>query len=228
MRFNRTIKVIALINVVSGFSRYPLWILLALYFATVRHLSDLDIALIFLVTEVATAPFSIFGGRFSDRAGRRPLLLGTIMGTFGGYTLLFLSVTFGWSIVIVIIALILVNLLNSLETVGVNAVVTDVSTEDQRLDFFGLQRVAGNAGIGVGLVLAGLSYEFWPGLFCIAPVLGAAVELLLFWQWIPESLKSTPQPAAPIPRGHSLRAFRDTRLVTIALMLPLAALIANQ
>lgn len=228
MRFTRTIKTIALTNVVSGFSRYPLWILLALYFATVRHLSDEDIAIIFLLSGAASSPFSIFGGRFADRAGRRPLLLGTILAMIAGYGLLFVSVTYGWSIAIIVIALVSVNVLNSLEFVGISAVVTDVSSVEQRLDYFSLQRVAGNAGIGAGLVLAGFSSEFWPGLFFLAPVLGAVVEVILFWGWIPESLTSPEKSTLPPPQRHLLRAFRDKRLLAVAVLLPLAALVANQ
>lgn len=226
MRFNRTIQIVALTNVVSGFSRYPLWILLALYLSVYRHVSDLDIALIFLASAAVTSPFSIYGGRFADRSGRRPLLLGVILAMVGGYALLFVSVSFNLAIALIVFALVVISVLNNLEYVGVSAVVTDVSTEEQRLDFFSLQRVTGNAGIGAGLVLAGISSEVYPSLFFLIPALGAVVEFLLYWRWVPESR----QEGEALPQGGRswFRALRDRRLVVIALLLPLAFLVANQ
>ncbi len=226
MRFPRTVSIAAVAGAVSGFSRYPLWILLALYFALDRHLSDLDIALIFLFSSAVPSPFSLFGGRLADRLGRRPFLLTVILGMVAGYAVLFVAVTYALSISLVVGAMVFVTVLNSLEAVGINALVSDVTTEAQRLASFSLLRVSGNAGIGLGLVLAGISAEVWPGLFFLFPAVGALLEFALYWRWVPESRAATAAPA--VPERFTYRALRDRKLMVLSLLLPVAYLVANQ
>lgn len=226
MRFNRTIKVFALTGAVGGFSQYPVWILLALYLSLSRHLSDYDIALIFLAPSAILSPVSFFGGRLVDRIGRRPFLRAALLGSIVAYAVLFVAVTVSLSLGVILVAMILTTILGSLQNVAINAVVTDISTEEQRLDFYSLLRVAGNTGTGVGLVFAGVSAALWPGLFFLLPAIGSAISALLIWSWVPETRSSETSRS----EGHWdwVHTLQDRKLVLASLLLPLSFVVANQ
>jgi MFS family permease len=103
------------------------------------------------VTLLATLPMQVVGGALCDRVGRRPVLIVAIIGSMTLYiglgltrdlgvivALLAFEAAFGWAQFIT----------------ASNAIVADVTTMEQRTEAFSLSRVALNAGIMIGPMLA--------------------------------------------------------------------------
>jgi MFS family permease len=223
--YHPSIIAIAFADFIRGFTRYPLWILISIYLLTVRRLDYIDIGIIFLLQSVFTVPFSIFGGKISDVSGRRGLALLMPILLLFSYLAFFFVVYRNMSIIAVTVIMITISILGNVQYNIGNSILTDLSSESQRLNSFSLVRVTGNLGIGIGLILSGLTAIINPAYFFLAPVFGSLIEIFIIYRYVPESLPSThEQTGTPKPR-FSFR--RDRLLILVSLVLAFSALFSN-
>jgi len=160
-------------------------------------------------------------GRLSDRYGRRPLLLLSLLGTFVGFVLLGVAKT----LTLLFIARVLDGLTGGNISVA-QAYITDVTKEKERARglgligaAFGLGFIIGPAAgaflsrLGSGLTfaegpLAALTWRFALPAFAAAAL--ALFNLIAVYRWLPESLDAVGR-AAAARHGRpefSLRALR--------------------
>jgi MFS family permease len=188
-------------------------------------ISMTTLGVILCVTLLATLPLQVAGGALCDKVGRRPVLVVAILGTMTLYV--GLGLTTSLAIIVALIAFEAAFGWAQFLTAS-NAMIADVTTMEQRTEAFGVSRVALNAGITVGpllaipLLAADPSYRL--NFFASAVVVG--VFLLIVIVRLHETRPATVE-AAPITevfRGYGA-ILRDRSMLAFCLvaLLPLYA-----
>ncbi|MFG1519642.1 MAG: MFS transporter [Thermoplasmataceae archaeon] len=223
--YHPSIITIGFADFIRGFTRYPLWILVSIYLLSARHFNYIDIGLVFLAQSIFTVPFSIYGGRISDIRGRRELaiIMPAILSI--SYMLFFLVIYFNLSLVIITVMMVDISILSTVQYNINNSILTDLSSETQRLNSFSLVRVLSNAGIGVGLMFSGLISILNPAYFFLAPVFGSIVEVVIYYKYVPESLPVQKDKTARTVMKFSFS--KDRLLIVVSLVMAFSSLMAG-
>ncbi|MCL5881189.1 MAG: MFS transporter [Candidatus Thermoplasmatota archaeon] len=221
----RSLLAISFADLIRGFTRYPLWILLSIYLLQSRRLSYIDIGIFFLLQSVITVPFSLVLGKHMDIHGRRKLaiVLPAIL-TFA-FVGLFVCVWMNLPIFMLFAAMVSTTILSQIQYNLYNAILTDLSTESARVGFFSTVRVFSNAGIGIGLILSGLTSLVSPSLYFIAPIIGSVAEVFIVFRYIPETFHGDGRKAAKHERKNRISNVRI--LFVVSMILALSALVSN-
>lgn len=177
------------------------------------------------VTLLATLPLQVAGGALCDKVGRRPVLIIAVLGTMTLYV--GLGLTTDLAIIVALIAFEAAFGWAQFLTAS-NAMIADVTTVEQRTEAYGVSRVALNAGITVGpllaipLLAADPSYRL--NFFASAVVAGAF--LLIVIVRIHETRPATVEapPITAVFRGYGA-ILRDRSMLAFCLfaLLPLYA-----
>ncbi len=216
-----TVNAVALAGFVRGYSRFPLWLLMSLFFAQVEHVSYFDIGLIFMGREFLAIPMGLYGGSLTDRMGRRRLMLFSVTLSLASFSSMLILVYLNLSVILILVAFYAAGLAASLQRVINSAIISDVSTESQRISAFGRLRIFSNAGVGVGMVSAGLAYSYSIVLFFLVPVVGAFIELLVYGLFVHETA-----PARTVRRGRMTDGVTDWNLIKASVILAFSGLVA--
>jgi len=221
----RSLLAISFADLIRGFTRYPLWILLSIYLLQSRRLSYIDIGIFFLLQSVITVPFSLVLGKHMDIHGRRKLaiVLPAIL-TFA-FVGLFVCVWMNLPIFMLFAAMVSTTILSQIQYNLYNAILTDLSTESARVGFFSTVRVFSNAGIGIGLILSGLTSLVSPSLYFIAPIIGSVAEVFIVFRYIPETFHGDGRKAATHEGKNRISNVRI--LFVVSMILALSALVSN-
>jgi DHA1 family tetracycline resistance protein-like MFS transporter len=127
--------------------------------------------------------FSPIMGSLSDRYGRRPILLLSLLGMCLNYALMIYAPTFGW--------LFLGRLLSGISGASIttaNAYIADVSAPEKRTQNFGLIGVAFGLGFIVGPLIGGLVADISPRAPFAVSALITLLNLAYGYFVLPESL----------------------------------------
>jgi len=133
--------------------------------------------------------FSPVLGALSDRLGRRPVLMLSLLGAALDYLLL----AFAPSLWLLVLGRAIAGLTGANRAVA-TAYITDISSEAQRAGRFGLLNAMFGLGFIVGPVLGGALGDHWLRLpFLVAAGLNAC-NFLLAWFVLPETRAATQEP----------------------------------
>jgi len=221
-----TVKILALVSLLSSATRYPVWIVLTLLLSSVYHTPFLIIGVIFFLSSAISFPFNILAGRIMDRIGRRTLSLIIPILISITYFLLFYTAYRELQLIYIIIETVASTTLLSVQNVLINAITTDMSIDQERLSAFSLIRVAANAGVGIGLVIAGVMSLISPYVFFIVPVIASMVEFYIFYRFVPESLNRVLEKLNTIKKKFTVH--RDRLLVAVSIFMAISMLFADQ
>jgi len=126
---------------------------------------------------------NLFGGHWSDRSGRRPVIL-----TAGAMRVVVLvGFAFAhqvWHFAVLSFAM---GFVNALFNPAYTSAIADVTPPPQRPDAFALSRVMSNLGVGIGPLLGSV---FGVGAMRLLFVTAGLASLLVgvaFWLWLPET-----------------------------------------
>jgi len=128
---------------------------LALYLHQERIVPMSLVGTIFLAGGLCTAATNIIGGMFSDRFGRRRLLL--MVSGAGIFAYAALALLTGMSAPVWSIALVYIAARGTIGTVQptIAAIVADLSTKDRLAESYALVRIGGNVGFALGPAIGG-------------------------------------------------------------------------
>jgi multidrug resistance protein len=151
------------------------------FYATSLGASPSSIGVMLASFAVMQVIFSPLLGRISDRIGRRPVLLISILTSIGSFILFTLANSF--------LILLLSRIVAGIATEGAvaQAYIADITTKDQRAGGMGKVGAAFGIGFIIGPAIGGLlsPYGFWaPG---VAAIILSLVNFLFVLLFLPES-----------------------------------------
>ena len=162
---------------------------------------DVDfIATLFLVGGVASVLASPRAGAFSDRVGRRPLILASCLGLAALTAAFTYVVEARWAAYAAYVAMMV---LFAMRMTPLQALLTALVPATQRGTFLSLTIAVGQVGMALGAALGGVLYGgFGYRANTFASAAGVLAMALLVWQALPEPARDAPEavPAAPEPR----------------------------
>ncbi|WP_367185594.1 TCR/Tet family MFS transporter [Mesorhizobium ventifaucium] len=150
--------------------------------------------------------FAPLVGNLSDRFGRRPILLASVL-TFAIDNLI---CAVAWSYWVLFIGRVLAGISGASYSTA-SAFIADVSTDENRAKNFGLLGIAFGVGFVIGPVLGGLLGEFGPRVpFWGAAVL-ALINFIVGWFFLPETLEQHHRRRFEWRRANPLGALKQMR-----------------
>lgn len=183
-------------------------------YAAAFHVNDTAIGILVGSFSLMQFVFAPWWGRWSDRVGRRPVLLVGLGGSAISYLIFALAGNF-W---LLLLSRVVAGGMGATVNVA-QAYLADVSLPERRASAMGLIGAAFGLGFVVGPAVGGVSSALGdaaPGL--IASGL-SAINLLMAWRWLPESRPSSSTialPVAPVHWTRYLTAFSAVSFSTLS------------
>ena len=178
---NPIVNTISYAEFIRAFGQYVVWIIMSIYLYEVRGLTYVDVGIVALAGGLLSFPASLAWGNLVDRIGRR--LVGLMVPTanmiiFSG---MFFDIFLGGPTWILILFYVITNPVSSAQYINDGALISDTTEESDRVEAFSRTRVAGNIGIGLGLVIGGIIATFNYSAVFVAPAVGALIEFILYF-----------------------------------------------
>ena len=193
---SRTVLLIVFVTILIDFIGFTVLIPVLPLFAERLGASGFQVALILTLHALAQLLFLPAWGWVSDRVGRRPVILVSLLGT----ALSFVALAFADSIAMIYIARALSGFFAA--SIGTaQAVVTDVTPPTERAGGMGVIGAAFGAGMVFGPVLGGLTAQLHPKAPFYSVAILSGLNFLLAWARLPESRP----PGLPKPSLYELR-----------------------
>jgi DHA1 family tetracycline resistance protein-like MFS transporter len=153
------------------------------FYATTFGASPLEIGLLFASFSLAQLFASPVLGAWSDKWGRRPILIFSLVGTVVSFVMLALAHSLA-----MLFAARIVDGLSGGNVTTARAYIGDISTDENRAKNFGMLGAAFGLGFIIGPALGGL----FAHISYTAPIWAAAaitvVATFLAWFWLPETV----------------------------------------
>ncbi len=142
--------------------------------------------------------FSPFWGRLSDRVGRRPIILTSVLFSAVGHLLFGLSDT----LLLVFVARLLAGFGNA-NLAAAQAIISDTMEPSERAKGMGLIGAAFGLGFLLGPAIGGYAGQFSPQAPALVAAALAGVNFLSAWFFLPETLNKSE--SSQVPDGHGPR-----------------------
>ncbi|MHB8396280.1 MAG: MFS transporter [Thermoplasmataceae archaeon] len=178
---NPVVNTISYAEFLRAFGQYVVWVIMSIYLYEVRGLTYVDVGIVALAGGLLSFPASLAWGNLVDRIGRR--LVGLMVPTanmviFSG---MFLDIFLSGPTWVLILFYVITNPVSSAQYINDGALISDTTAESDRVAAFSRTRVAGNIGVGSGLVFGGIIATFSYSAVFIAPVVGSLIEFILYF-----------------------------------------------
>lgn len=214
---NRIVQTISIAELLRLMGRSGVWVFIPLYLLRVRTVPYIDIGILFLLSGVAAIPVSIFGGNLIDRIGRRKmaLMLPPMLSII--FFVMFLGMNYGLSELYVYVSFVLFSAVATLQSVADMVIVTDSTSDIDRIDAFSLTRIGANVGFSLGPAISGFVASYSYAILPLIPLISESLGFVLFYKYINYN-------EAPPQREKSLVSFPrgDSRFLIISILLSIA------
>ena len=176
------LKILSIVRFVRAFGRGSTFVFLPLVFISVYHLSFILTGLLLGFATLLMAGVQFLAGRWTDRIGRRSILVYSQIPGVIAYLAVFYSVAVPHFVYLAIGSWYSTIAINAVQYPAVQAAVADITSVSDRLSGFTLIRVMANLGIAtgplVGAYLAGYGLQY---IFLIASCATAAEVAMLYF-----------------------------------------------
>ncbi len=214
---NKIVATISVAELLRLMGRSGVWVFIPIYLLRVRTIPLLDIGMLFVLSGITSIPVSIFGGNLIDRVGRRKiaLLLPPMLAAI--FFVMFLGIYFKLSNIFVYIPFILFSAVATLQSVADMVIVTDCTSDVERIDAFSMTRIGANVGFSLGPAISGFVVSANYAILPLIPLISESLSFYLFYKYInyneapPQAEKSL----ISFPRG-------DFRFLIISILLSMA------
>jgi MFS family permease len=171
------------------------------------------------------ALFQLIGGEACDRFGRRAVLVGGLLLLIVSFLLLGWSVSIHAPYIYYLVFLTLTRIAVGLFKPIPNVIAADIVPPDQRLEAFGVLRIATNVGFATGPVVGGLmALLSYSSMFYLTAVTSTCY-LLLVLRYIGDTRTCRPEKG----RSHGMRTiFADRPFMAFALLTFAVAIVYSQ
>lgn len=214
---NRIVMTISIAELLRLMGRSGVWVFIPIYLLKVRSIPYIDIGLLFVLSGIAAIPVSIFGGNLIDKVGRRKiaLLLPPMLTVL--FFVMFLGMYYDLSDIYVYSTFILFAAVATLQSVADMVIVTDSTTDIDRIDAFSLTRIGANIGFSLGPAISGFVVSVNYAILPLIPLLSESLGFYLYYKYINYN-------EGPLQAGKSLVSFpwRDNRFLLVSILLSLA------
>ncbi|MGE5176357.1 MAG: MDR family MFS transporter [Hyphomicrobiales bacterium] len=156
---------------------------LALYLHGVRHIPMSAVGTIFFVAALAGALGQVVGGDWSDRHGRKPVLLTSQFLRAVAFTALGVAVLAHAPFLVFMLVTSVSSIAGRMYEPPSAAMIADITSAERRIEAYGILRVGGNLGWALGPALGGfLAAQSYASLFFAGAGVLVLAGLLLWWK----------------------------------------------
>lgn len=184
--------ILAVVRFIRAFGRGSTFIFLPLVFISVYHMSFLLAGLLLGLATILMSSVQYFSGQWTDRIGRRAILVYSQIPGIFAYLALFFAVAYPVSAIFAIVSWYATIVINAVQYPAVQAAVADITSVEDRLSGFTLIRLTANLGIAVGPLvgayLAGYGLQY---IFLIASFV-TMVEVIMLYRLMNETYVPPP------------------------------------
>lgn len=177
---------------ISTIGASMIWPFLMIYVSERLQMPLTTIASLLTVNAAAGLIFSFLGGSLIDRAGRKWIMVISLVVTAIGYILLNYAGTLAAFAVLMAIS----GAFNPLYRIGADAMMADMIPSEKRLDAYSLLRIGHNVGVALGPAIGGfIATRSYTTAFAIAAagMLGYALLLTFYAQeTLPQAGRDSP------------------------------------
>lgn len=176
-RFPRGVWLVMGLDTVIGAASSIVWPFLALYLHNERGLPMSLIGAVFLAAGLISGGANLIGGMFSDRFGRRRLMLTLVSATVVCHGALALLIAFSAPVPMIVLAHILGRVITGTVNPTIGAMVADVAPKDKLAESYAVVRIGGNVGFAIGPAVGGFLITFFSYAWLLA--ISAVLYLLI-------------------------------------------------
>lgn len=173
--------ILAVVRFIRAFGRGSTFIFLPLVFITVFNMSFILTGLLLGIATVLRACVQYFSGQWTDRIGRRSILVYSQIPGIFAYLGLFFTVAYPITFILPLVFWYSTLVIGAVQYPAVQAAVADITEVQDRLSGFTLIRLTANLGIAVGPLigayLAGYGLQY---IFLIASFVTVIEVIMLF------------------------------------------------
>lgn len=184
---DRRLWILSTVRFIRAFGRGSTFVFLPLVLISVFHLSFLVTGLLLGFATLIMSTVQYFAGQWTDRIGRRSILVYSQIPGIFAYLVLFYSVAEPVYVILAVGAWYSTIVINAVQYPAVQASVADITSVSDRLSGFTAIRLMANLGIAIGpLVGAYLARYGLQYIFLIASI-ATAIEVIMLYRLMTET-----------------------------------------
>lgn len=214
---NRVVQTISIAELFRLMGRSGVWVFIPLYLLHLRNVSYIEIGILFVFSAATSIPVSIFGGNLIDKFGRRKVALSLPPMMVILFFTMFVGIHYSLSIVYIYISFVLFAPVAILQSIVDQVIITDTTTEVDRIDAFSMTRIGANVGFSLGPAISGFAVSFNYAILPLVPLIAETFGFFLYFKYI------TYNEGPPITKKNLLSfPHNDRRFLIISLLVSLA------
>jgi MFS family permease len=214
---DRRLWILSITRFIRSFGRGSTFVFLPLIFIISYKISFIDTGLLLGSASVIMAIVQYYAGIFTDKIGRRSILVYSQIPAVAFYVLIYYTVAFPHYFILLVLAWYGTIVINSIQYPAVQASVADITSVQDRLSGYTIMRIMANLGIAIGPLigayLAGYGLQY---IFLISAAATVA-EIIMLYLLMRETY--FPQKTGVMKKGDLRRSYSGDRFFVIFIVI---------
>ncbi|MCL4326795.1 MAG: MFS transporter [Candidatus Thermoplasmatota archaeon] len=214
---DRRLWILSITRFIRSFGRGSTFVFLPLIFIITYHISFIDTGLLLGSATVIMAVVQYYAGIFTDKIGRRSILVYSQIPAVVFYILIYYTVAFPFYFVLLVLSWYGTIVINSIQYPAVQASVADITSVSDRLSGYTIMRIMANLGIAIGPLLGaylagyGLQYIFLISAFA------TVAEIVMLYLLMRETY--FPQKSSIMKKGELRKSYSGDRFFVVFIII---------